>query len=84
MFFLITTGILTLQPTAYPKTKAAGLARHQLAILFLAVPLITLGTLAVWYNRWRENGIHFRTWHAVSLRSESVHVLIRCCSATRN
>jgi len=60
---LVMYGILTLQPTVYPKTKAAGLARHQLAILFLAVPLITFGTLAVWYNKWREDAYHFTTWH---------------------
>ncbi|KAJ7261395.1 hypothetical protein B0H12DRAFT_1106619 [Mycena haematopus] len=39
---LIVYGIMTLQPTSQPKTKAVGLARHQYAIFFAAFPIIFL------------------------------------------
>ncbi|KAF9452841.1 hypothetical protein P691DRAFT_793915 [Macrolepiota fuliginosa MF-IS2] len=58
-----TYGVLTLQPTSQPKSKAAGFRRHQTAILYIGVPTITLGTLAVWYNKWLRDAAHFKTWH---------------------
>lgn len=58
-------GILTLQPTAQPKTKNAGLVRHQIAILILGFPSILLGTLAVLCNKWLKSADHFTTWHGV-------------------
>ena len=58
-----TYGILTLQPTNQPKTKAAGLMRHQAAIFFVGVPCIALGTFAVWYNKILNGRPHFATWH---------------------
>lgn len=58
-------GILTLQPTSQPKTKAAGFLRHQTAVFFIGFPAITLGTLAVAYNKWLRNADHFKTWHGV-------------------
>ncbi|KAJ7702370.1 hypothetical protein B0H17DRAFT_143101 [Mycena rosella] len=61
--FLFTYGILTLQPTSQPKTKAAGLARHQYAILLAGFPAIFLGTSAVWYNKFAEGASHFKSWH---------------------
>ncbi|KAF4578588.1 hypothetical protein EYR40_001257 [Pleurotus pulmonarius] len=60
---LITYGILTLQPTSQPKTKAAGFARHHLAIFFIAFPSITVGTFAVWYNKHLNGRDHFLSWH---------------------
>jgi cytochrome b-561 domain containing protein 2 len=60
------TGIMTLQPTNQPKTKAAGLYRHQLAMLILALPIFTLGTLAVVMNKYVNAKSHFVTWHGVS------------------
>ncbi|KIK06636.1 hypothetical protein K443DRAFT_89334 [Laccaria amethystina LaAM-08-1] len=60
---LFTYGILTLQPTSQPKTKAAGLYRHQVAILLFGLPSILLGTLAVSYNKWLGGARHFSTWH---------------------
>lgn len=60
---LFTYGILTLQPTSSPKTKAAGLTRHQLAMIILGFPIIFLGSLAIFYNKVASNRAHFTTWH---------------------
>jgi len=58
-----TYGILTLQPTSQPQTKAAGLQRHQIATIGIGVPLILLGALAVFLNKLSHNAPHFTTWH---------------------
>ncbi|KAI0831143.1 hypothetical protein BC628DRAFT_1352519 [Trametes gibbosa] len=58
-----TYGILTLQPTSQPRTKAAGLTRHQVVILALGVPSIALGTLAIVYRKALHGNPHFATWH---------------------
>jgi len=57
-----TFGILTLQPTSQPKTKAAGLRRHQIAMItgFLA---LSLGSSAMWYNKESHGADHITTWH---------------------
>ncbi len=57
-------GILTLQPTSQPKTKAAGLGRHQIAMItgFLA---LGLGSSAMWYNKESHGAPHITTWHGV-------------------
>ncbi|KAF8201585.1 hypothetical protein BJ912DRAFT_507713 [Pholiota molesta] len=60
---LFTFGILTLQPTNQPKTKAAGLVRHQVAIFVFGFPSILVGTFAVSYNKWLRSADHFVTWH---------------------
>ncbi|KAJ7349272.1 hypothetical protein DFH08DRAFT_959436 [Mycena albidolilacea] len=60
---LFVYGISTLQPTSQPKTKAAGLARHQYAILFAAFPIIFFGTFAVMYNKYLHGATHFKSWH---------------------
>ncbi|KAF7295281.1 NAD dependent epimerase dehydratase family protein [Mycena indigotica] len=60
---LLVYGILTLQPTSQPKTKAAGLARHQYAIILVALPAIVIGTSAVWWNKERRGADHFKSWH---------------------
>ncbi|KAJ7074219.1 hypothetical protein C8F01DRAFT_1010481 [Mycena amicta] len=60
---LLTYGIMTLQPTSQPRTKAAGLARHQYTILLAAFPAIVVGTSAVWYNKERHGAVHFKSWH---------------------
>lgn len=59
-------GILTLQPTSQAKTKAAGLTRHQLAMIVLGVPAISLGTLAIFWRKSLSEHPHFTTWHGVS------------------
>ncbi|KJA18605.1 hypothetical protein HYPSUDRAFT_144737, partial [Hypholoma sublateritium FD-334 SS-4] len=61
--FAFTFGIITLQPTNQPKTKVAGLLRHQIAIFFIGFPCILLGTFAVYYNKWLRSADHFATWH---------------------
>ena len=66
-----------LQPTAQPKTKNAGLVRHQVAILILGFPSIILGTLAVYYNKWLRSKKHFSTWHGVCLSHPSYHEEIK-------
>jgi len=57
-----TYGILTLQPTSQPKTKAAGLQRHQTAML-TGLPSILLGTSAMVYYKGSHGAPHFTTWH---------------------
>jgi len=57
-----TYAIFTLQPTAQPTTKAAGLVRHQLANL-TGVPLIMLGAFSIWYKKEKSEWPHFTTWH---------------------
>lgn len=60
---MFTYGILTLQPTSQAKTKAAGLTRHQLAMMALGVPAIFLGTLAIVRRKAQHESPHFTTWH---------------------
>ncbi|KAI0306766.1 hypothetical protein B0F90DRAFT_1814604 [Multifurca ochricompacta] len=60
--FCFTFGILTLQPTSQPKTKAAGLQRHQFAMGFGFI-FILLGTSAIWYNKTSHRAPHYTTWH---------------------
>ncbi|KAI0374731.1 hypothetical protein BV20DRAFT_387850 [Pilatotrama ljubarskyi] len=60
---VFTYAILTLQPTSQAKTKAAGLTRHQLVILALGVPAISLGTFAIVYRKSLHGHAHFTTWH---------------------
>ncbi|KAI9446657.1 hypothetical protein H4582DRAFT_590432 [Lactarius indigo] len=57
-----TFGILTLQPTSQPKTKATGLWRHQIAMIigFLS---IGLGSSSIWYNKESHGAPHITTWH---------------------
>ncbi|KAK7440221.1 hypothetical protein VKT23_017163 [Stygiomarasmius scandens] len=63
--FIFTYGILTLQPTSQPKTKAAGLSRHQVAMFMLGLPFITIGSFAVWYNKYSKDKAHLVSWHGV-------------------
>lgn len=58
------TGILTLQPTSQPRTKAAGLQRHKIA-MGLGAALILLGALAMIANKNAHEAAHFTTWHSV-------------------
>ncbi|KAF9072969.1 hypothetical protein BDP27DRAFT_1381964 [Rhodocollybia butyracea] len=62
--FLITYGIMTLQPTSQPRTKAAGLSRHQGAILFLGLPALLTGTFAIIMNKIDAGKPHFISWHS--------------------
>ncbi|TFY68238.1 hypothetical protein EVG20_g3639 [Dentipellis fragilis] len=57
-------GILTLQPTSQPKTKAAGLQRHQLAMI-IGLPSVTVGTLSIVWNKLLHESKHFTTWHGI-------------------
>jgi len=56
-------GILTLQPTSRPRSKAEGLARHQLAMSF-GFACIILGTSAIIANKNIQNKGHFASPHA--------------------
>jgi len=60
---LFTYGILTLQPTSQPRSKAAGLVRHQLAMIALGVPVSIVGTSLMIYNKSLHKREHFTTWH---------------------
>jgi len=60
---LFAYGILTLQPTTKPRTKAAGLARHQIFMIMLGFPAICLGVLAIIINKSVHEQPHFTTWH---------------------
>ncbi|KZT03516.1 uncharacterized protein LAESUDRAFT_729101 [Laetiporus sulphureus 93-53] len=64
-FGAFTYGILTLQPTMQPKTKLAGLRRHQLIMLAVGLPSITLGTFAIWWNKHIGSAHHAATWHGL-------------------
>ncbi|KIY65205.1 hypothetical protein CYLTODRAFT_424556 [Cylindrobasidium torrendii FP15055 ss-10] len=56
-------GVLTLQPTSQPKSKEAGLVRHQAALFGVAVPAAILGTVAVFYNKYLHDKHHFKSLH---------------------
>ncbi|KAI5124325.1 hypothetical protein M0805_008932 [Coniferiporia weirii] len=60
---LFTYGILTLQPTNHPKTKAAGLVRHQLYMLLTGLPVLGLGTWVIYHNKEINARAHFTSWH---------------------
>ncbi|KXN88278.1 hypothetical protein AN958_07737 [Leucoagaricus sp. SymC.cos] len=71
--------ILTLQPTSQPRTKAAGLERHQTSIFTLGFPVVTLGTLAVAYNKYLRDYPHFKTWHAKLGLACMIWIFIQLC-----
>ncbi|KAI0317287.1 hypothetical protein OF83DRAFT_1121964 [Amylostereum chailletii] len=54
--------ILQLQPTSQPKTKAVGLQRHQLGMI-IGLPLVLVGSSAIFYNKSVHGAPHFTTWH---------------------
>ncbi|KAN0124367.1 hypothetical protein V8E52_002016 [Russula decolorans] len=58
-----TIGILTLQPTSQPKTKAEGLWRHQI-INSTGLLCIALGSSAMFTYKASHGAPHFTTWHA--------------------
>ncbi|KAL4074654.1 hypothetical protein V8B97DRAFT_1729174 [Scleroderma yunnanense] len=58
-----TYGILTLQPTSLPGSKAAGLQRHQIAMIGIGIPCILLGAGAMIYNKSSHSAPHFTSWH---------------------
>ncbi|KAJ3572816.1 hypothetical protein NP233_g2837 [Leucocoprinus birnbaumii] len=59
-----TYGVMTLQPTSQPKTKAAGFIRHQTAVFYFGFPLILAGTSAAVLHKILEDYKHFQSWHA--------------------
>lgn len=60
-----TYGILTLQPTSQAATKAAGLRRHQTAMIGVGIPCILVGTADMIYTKGHHGGTHFATWHGI-------------------
>jgi len=77
------TGILTLQPTSRPRSKAEGLVRHQLAMGFGLFCMI-LGTSAIIVNKNIHNNNHFVSAHAVSaLRETNISGGWNCVTETR-
>jgi len=58
-------GIVTLQPSKNPRTKAAGLARHQKIMLGIAIPSLILGTAAIISYKISKGMQHFHSLHAV-------------------
>ncbi|KAF9228680.1 hypothetical protein BS17DRAFT_690953, partial [Gyrodon lividus] len=73
-------GILTLQPTSLPHTKAAGLQRHQIAMIGIGYPLILVGTLIMIYIKYSHSAAHFTSWHGtfgiISVVWLSIQVLL--------
>jgi cytochrome b-561 domain containing protein 2 len=67
-------GILTLQPTSQARTKAAGLTRHQLAMIGLGFPIAFLGYLAIFVTKIMNSRAHFTSWHGVSLAAQIYHL----------
>ena len=67
---VFSVGILTLQPTSQPATKAAGLNRHQLVIMLLGIPALAFGTASIVYKKWPYYSLDYTpSWHGVSRRS---------------
>jgi len=60
---IMVVAIETLQPTATPQSKTAGLTRHQ-NLQLAALLLITSGTSAMIINKATHGATHFTTWHA--------------------
>jgi len=60
---LMVMGIQTLQPTATPPSKKAGLDRHQV-IQIGALLTLTAGTGAIVLNKLSHNAPHLISWHA--------------------
>ncbi|KAI0094047.1 hypothetical protein BDY19DRAFT_989563 [Irpex rosettiformis] len=60
---LFSYGILTLQPTSQARTKAAGLTRHQLAMIVLGFPIIFLAYLSIYATKVTNDRAHFTSWH---------------------
>lgn len=58
-------GILTLQPTSHPRSKAKGLVRHQLS-MGSGLLCIILGTSAIIANKSIHYSDHFVSTHAVN------------------
>ncbi|KAF9792477.1 hypothetical protein BJ322DRAFT_1102980 [Thelephora terrestris] len=69
-------GILTLQPTSRPRSKAEGLARHQLAMGF-GLLCIILGTSAIVANKNINYSDHFVSAHAKLGLSSFVWILFQ-------
>ncbi|KAJ3574726.1 hypothetical protein NP233_g1581 [Leucocoprinus birnbaumii] len=72
-------GILTLQPTNQPKTKAAGLERHQNVIFTVGFPAMALGSLAVAFNKYLRDYPHFVTSHAQLGLACSLWAVVQLC-----
>lgn len=65
---VFSAGILTLQPTSQPATKAAGLDRHQVAIMLLGIPALAFGTASIVYKKWPYYSLDYTpSWHGVSI-----------------
>lgn len=62
---LFSYGILTLQPTSQARTKAAGLTRHQLAMIILGFPSAFLGYTAIFVTKNIHGRAHFQSWHGI-------------------
>lgn len=61
--FCLIQSILVVQPTKTPAEKQAGLDWHKTFILYLGLPLITLGAWVVWYLHHLPGQKHFISWH---------------------
>ncbi|KZV63022.1 hypothetical protein PENSPDRAFT_657660 [Peniophora sp. CONT] len=61
---LLVLAVTQLQPTANPRTKAAGLSRHWLGAA-PALLLVVLGTAAMLTNKAVHDAPHFTTWHGL-------------------
>ncbi|EJD53255.1 hypothetical protein AURDEDRAFT_110947 [Auricularia subglabra TFB-10046 SS5] len=61
---LFAFGILTLQPTMHPRTKARGLARHQIVMLGLGIPALLFGSGAIVWYKVSHGYNHMYSWHA--------------------
>ncbi|KZV84066.1 hypothetical protein EXIGLDRAFT_299763 [Exidia glandulosa HHB12029] len=56
-------GIWTLQPSTHPRTKQRGLARHQIIMLGLGIPVLLAGTGILVYAKFAANRAHGYTLH---------------------
>ena len=74
---------MTLQPTSHPSTKAAGLDRHQYTILFLGLPVLSLGTFSIIYKKWPYPHGYALTWHGVCLLQCHHDVIVSLINVAR-
>lgn len=59
-------GIVPIQPpTPSAASRESRFTKHQILILRITMPLILLGSAAIWWNKARRSAAHFRTWHGV-------------------
>ena len=61
----------------FPRSKARGLARHQIVILAVGLPALFIGSGSIIAYKFSHNAYHFKSTHAVRPRCAALGVLTR-------